>query len=42
MRIKPDQLQNHLAKGLSGCYIVHGDEPLLQQEIGDAIRSKAR
>jgi DNA polymerase-3 subunit delta len=42
MRIKPDQLQNHLAKGLSGCYLVHGDEPLLQQEIGDTIRSKAR
>ena len=42
MRIKPDQLQNHLTKGLAGCYMVHGDEPLLQQEICDAIRNKAR
>lgn len=41
MRIKPDQLENHLAKGLAGCYFVHGDEPLLQQEICDAIRNKA-
>ena len=42
MRIKPDQLQNHLTRGLAGCYMVHGDEPLLQQEICDAIRTKAR
>ncbi|MDC9720218.1 MAG: DNA polymerase III subunit delta [Gammaproteobacteria bacterium] len=42
MRLKPDQLSNHLAKGLAGCYMVYGDEPLLQQEICDAIRSKAR
>ena len=42
MRIKPDQLQNHLAKSLAGCYMVHGDEPLLQQEACDAIRHKAR
>jgi len=42
MLIKPDQLENHLAKGLAGCYFVHGDEPLLQQEICDAIRNKAR
>jgi DNA polymerase-3 subunit delta len=42
VRIKPEQLQNHLTKGLAGCYMVHGDEPLLQQEICDAIRNKAR
>jgi DNA polymerase-3 subunit delta len=42
MRIKPEQLQNHLTKGLAGCYMVHGDEPLLKQEICDAIRNKAR
>ena len=42
MLIKPDQLDNHLTKGLAGCYFVHGDEPLLQQEICDAIRNKAR
>ena len=42
MRIKPDQLQKHLTKGLAGSYMVHGDEPLLQQEICDAIRNKAR
>tara|TARA_B100000780_G_scaffold250260_2_gene196332 strand:+ start:1184 stop:2188 length:1005 start_codon:yes stop_codon:yes gene_type:complete len=42
MRIKPDQLQNHLTNGLARCYMVHGDEVLLQQEICDAIRNKAR
>jgi DNA polymerase-3 subunit delta len=42
MRLKPDQLQTHLTKNLAGCYIVHGDEPLLQQEVCDAIRNKAR
>lgn len=42
MLIKPDQLENHLTRGLSGLYLVHGDEPLLQQELCDAIRAKAK
>jgi len=42
MQIKPDQLAAHLAKGLRPLYTVWGDEPLLAQEAGDAIRSAAR
>lgn len=42
MRIPQNQLQKHLTNGLAGCYIVHGDEPLLQQEVCDTIRKKAR
>jgi DNA polymerase-3 subunit delta len=42
MRIKPDQLEQHLNQGLAACYLVFGDEPLLQQEICDAIRQQAR
>jgi DNA polymerase-3 subunit delta len=42
MQIKFDQLAAHLAKGLSPLYSVWGDEPLLAQEAGDAIRAAAR
>ena len=42
MQIKSDQLGNHLAKGLRPLYTVWGDEPLLAQEAGDAIRTVAR
>ena len=42
MQIKPDQLAAHLAKGLRPLYTVWGDEPLLAQEAGDAIRAAAR
>jgi DNA polymerase III subunit delta len=42
MQIKSDQLAAHLAKGLRPLYTVWGDEPLLAQEAGDAIRSAAR
>jgi len=42
MQIKPDQLAAHLAKGLRPLYTVWGDEPLLAQEAGDAIRGAAR
>ena len=42
MQIKPDQLAAHLAKGLRRIYTVHGDEALLAQEAGDAIRAAAR
>jgi DNA polymerase-3 subunit delta len=42
MQIKSDQLGTHLAKGLRPLYTVWGDEPLLAQEAGDAIRAAAR
>jgi DNA polymerase-3 subunit delta len=42
MQVRPDQLAAHLAKGVKPLYIIHGDEPLLAQEAGDAIRAAAR
>lgn len=42
MQLRPDQLAAHLARGLKPVYTVHGDEPLLAQEAGDAIRAAAR
>jgi len=40
--MRPDDLPAHLAKSLAPLYVVHGDEPLLALEAGDAIRAKAR
>jgi DNA polymerase-3 subunit delta len=42
MQIRPEQLETQLARGLKPVYTVHGDEPLLAQEAGDAIRAAAR
>lgn len=46
MQIKTDQLAMHLqqasSKGLKPIYTVWGDEPLLAQEAGDALRATAR
>src|SRR5450631_4833618 len=42
MRVRPEQLSTHLARGLAPLYVVHGDEPLLVIEAGDAIRAAAR
>jgi DNA polymerase-3 subunit delta len=42
MQIKPEQLTSHLQRGLRNLYTIHGDEPLLAQEAGDAIRAAAR
>ena len=42
MLLKADQLSVHLAKGMRPLYTVYGDEPLLAQEAGDAIRAAAR
>ncbi len=42
MQVRPDQLGAHLQRGLRPLYVVHGDEPLLAQEAGDAIRAAAR
>ena len=42
MQIRPDALAAQLAKGLKPLYTVYGDEPLLAQEAGDAVRAAAR
>jgi len=42
MQVRPEQLPQHLARGLQPVYTIHGDEPLLAQEAGDAIRAAAR
>lgn len=42
MQLAPQQLAQHLQKGLKPLYTLHGDEPLLVQEAADAIRAAAR
>ncbi|GGH51837.1 DNA polymerase III subunit delta [Comamonas phosphati] len=42
MQLALNQLAAHLAKGLRSLYVLHGDEPLQQQEAADAIRAAAR
>lgn len=42
MRLKPEQLAQHLQKELKPLYIVSGDEPLLEQEICDQIRAAVK
>src|SRR5437773_854338 len=42
MVLRMDLLAAQLAKGLAPLYVVHGDEPLLAIEAGDAIRASAR
>ena len=42
MNLRPEQLPAHLDKPLAPLYILHGNEPLLVLEAGDAIRSAAR
>ena len=42
MQVRADQLAAHLHKGVAPLYTVWGDEPLLAQEAGDAIRAAAR
>ena len=42
MQLAANQLSNHLQRGLKSLYILHGDEPLLQQEALDVIRAAAR
>ena len=39
MQIKPEHLSGHLQQGLKRLYVLHGDEPVLQQEATDAIRA---
>jgi DNA polymerase-3 subunit delta len=42
MNLRPDQLAAHLGRPLAALYVLHGDEPLLVIEAGDAIRRAAR
>jgi DNA polymerase III subunit delta len=42
MQVGAAQIREHLQRGLRSLYTVHGDEPLLVQEVGDAIRQAAR
>ena len=46
MQLRAEQLPQHLAqqasRGLLPVYTIHGDEPLLAMEAGDAIRAAAR
>jgi DNA polymerase-3 subunit delta len=40
--LRLEQLEPHLARELRPLYTIHGDEPLLALEAGDAIRARAR
>ena len=42
MQIRPDDLARQLSRRLETLYVVHGDEPLIALEAGDAIRAAAR
>ncbi len=42
MDLRLNQLAVHLERTLAPIYLVHGDEPLLALEAGDAIRAAAR
>ena len=42
MQLRAEELTSHLARGLAPLYVIHGDEPLLALEAGDAVRAAAR
>ena len=42
MQLRPEQLATHLQKNVAPLYFLHGDEPLLVIEAGDAIRAAAK
>lgn len=42
MRIRPEQLSQHIAKQLLPLYLVSGDEPLLVQQATDQIKKAAK
>ncbi|PVV05992.1 MAG: DNA polymerase III subunit delta [gamma proteobacterium symbiont of Ctena orbiculata] len=42
MRLRTEQLANHLQQQLAPVYLLSGDEPLQMQEAADAIRHAAR
>jgi len=42
VQLRPEQLSAHLEKPLAPLYVLHGDDPLLTIEAGDALRAAAR
>lgn len=42
MQLPAAQITEHLQRGLKSLYVLHGDEPLQQQECADALRGSAR
>ena len=42
MLLRPEQLAAHLEIALKSLYVLHGDDPLLTIETGDALRAVAR
>jgi DNA polymerase-3 subunit delta len=42
MQVRADDLPSLLPRGVASLYVIHGDEPLLALEAGDAIRAAAR
>ena len=42
MNLRGEDLPAHLERTLAPLYVIHGDEPLLALEAGDAIRAAAR
>ena len=42
MQLSAQQLGAHLERGLKSLYVLHGDDPLLQQESLDQIRARRR
>lgn len=42
MRLRPEQLEKHLAQQLAPVYLLSGEEPLLVQESADTIRAACR
>ena len=42
MNVRPEDLEQRLAQALAPLYVIHGDEPLIALECGDAVRAAAR
>ncbi len=42
MKLRPEQLPNHLEQGLSPIYLIFGDEQMLVEEASDLIRQQVR
>jgi DNA polymerase-3 subunit delta len=41
VRLRPEQIQAHLGKGLAPVYLVSGEEPFQLEQVSTAIRNKA-
>ena len=42
MQLRAAELEAHLGKSFAQSYLIHGDEPLVALEAGDAVRAAAR